>query len=32
MAKSLLQLLQESCPVTHPMHMPGPKRNTALAP
>ena len=32
MAKSLLQLLQESCPVTHPMHMPGHKRNTALAP
>lgn len=32
MAKSLLELLEESCPITRPMHMPGHKRNTALAP
>lgn len=32
MADSLLELLQKSCPVTLPMHMPGHKRNTALAP
>ncbi|MGI6234522.1 MAG: aminotransferase class I/II-fold pyridoxal phosphate-dependent enzyme [Christensenellales bacterium] len=32
MVKSLLELLEESCPVTLPMHMPGHKRNTALAP
>lgn len=32
MADSLLELLQQSCPVTLPMHMPGHKRNTLLAP
>lgn len=32
MAESLLELLQRSCPVTLPMHMPGHKRNTELAP
>lgn len=32
MADSLLELLQKSCPVTLPMHMPGHKRNIQLAP
>lgn len=32
MADSLLEQLQESCPVTLPMHMPGHKRNPDLAP
>lgn len=32
MAQSLLELLQRSCPVTLPMHMPGHKRNITLAP
>ncbi len=32
MAESLLELLQESCAVTLPMHMPGHKRNILLAP
>lgn len=32
MAESLLALLQRACPVTLPMHMPGHKRNAALAP
>ena len=32
MADSLLELLQRSCPVTLPMHMPGHKRNAEMAP
>ncbi|MDI9520601.1 MAG: aminotransferase class V-fold PLP-dependent enzyme [Bacillota bacterium] len=32
MAESLLELLQRSCPITLPMHMPGHKRNLDLAP
>jgi len=32
MAQSLLELLQTSCPITLPMHMPGHKRNIHLAP
>ena len=32
MGESLLELLQKSCPITLPMHMPGHKRNPRLAP
>ena len=32
MGESLLELLQKSCPITLPMHMPGHKRNPHLAP
>ncbi len=32
MTESLLELLQRACPNTLPMHMPGHKRNTMLAP